>query len=183
MKKLISILIGLALVISVNAQFQNSGGMFLRTGSSFTTAQQPTTPPGPVNHVHNGTFDSDDGWSTYLVTIANGVATYSGTGSGRLQQFDVAAEGPMIALATNTQYRITFTVVSHNGGSGADMSFTNSNQTTTYVTWAFYNTGTHNLQFTTPASLDPNGLRIVFSGEYGGATEVVIDNVSITPVQ
>lgn len=48
MKRLISILIGFTLVISVNAQFQNSSTVFLRTGSSFTTAQQPTTPPGPV---------------------------------------------------------------------------------------------------------------------------------------
>lgn len=177
MKKLISILIGLALVISVNAQFQNSGGMFLRTGSSFTTAQQ-----GPVNHVHNGTFDSDDGWGTYLVTIANGVATYNGPGYGRVQQFDTPAEGPMTPLATNTLYNLSFTLVSFTGGTQASITFSNSNNSVQYVPQNLYSTGTHNIQFTTPASLDVNGLRIMFDPDYNN-TQVVIDNVSITPVQ
>lgn len=61
MKKLISILIGLAFIISVNAQFQNSGTVFLRTGSSFMTA--PTEPPEPspfpqilsITHTRNET--------------------------------------------------------------------------------------------------------------------------------
>lgn len=179
MKKLISILIGLALVISVNAQFQNSGGMFLRTGSSFTTAQQPT---GPVNHVHNGTFDSDDGWGTYLVTIANGVATYNGPGYGRVQQFDTPAEGPMTPLATNTLYNLSFTLVSFTGGTQASITFSNSDNSAQYVPQNLYSTGTHNIQFTTPASLDVNGLRIMFDPDYNN-TQVVIDNVSITPVQ
>lgn len=182
MKRITTILIGLALVISVNAQFQNSGGMFLRTGSSFTTAQQPTTPPGPVNHVHNGTFDSDDGWSTYLVTIANGVATYNGPGYGRVQQFDTPAEGPMTPLATNTLYNLSFTLVSFTGGTQASIIFSNSDNTAQYVPHNLYSTGTHNIQFTTPASLPGNGLRIMFDSDYSN-TQVVIDNVSITPVQ
>lgn len=182
MKRITTILIGLALVISVNAQFQNSGGMFLRTGSSFTTAQQPTTPPGPVNHVHNGTFDSDDGWGTYLVTIANGVATYNGPGYGRVQQFDTPAEGPMTPLATNTLYNLSFTLVSFTGGTQASITFSNSNNSVQYVPHNLYSTGTHNIQFTTPASLDVNGLRIMFDSDYNN-TQVVIDNVSITPVQ
>lgn len=182
MKRLISILIGITFIISVNAQFQNSGTVFLRTGSSFTTAQQPTTPPGPVNHVYNGTFDSADGWSTYLVTIANGVATYNGPGYGRAQQFDTPAEGPMTPLATNTLYNLSFTLVSFTGGTQASIQFSNSDNTISYVPHNLYSTGTHNIQFTTPASLEVNGLRILFDSDYGN-TQVVIDNVSITPVQ
>lgn len=76
MKRITTILIGLALVISVNAQFQNSGGMFLRTGSSFMTAQQPSEPPGPVPPP---AFLTSDGYTfSWLVADAANI-TLSGT--------------------------------------------------------------------------------------------------------
>ena len=74
MKKLISILIGLALVISVNAQFQNSGGMFLRTGSSFTTAVS-----GSSSSTEPPSFLSSDGYTfSWLVADADNL-TLNGT--------------------------------------------------------------------------------------------------------
>ena len=76
MKRITTILIRLALVISVSAQFQNSGGMFLRTGSSFMTAQQPSEPPGPVPPP---AFLTSDGYTfSWLVADAANI-TLSGT--------------------------------------------------------------------------------------------------------
>lgn len=76
MKRITTILIGLALVISVNAQFQNSGGMFLRTGSSFMTAQQPSEPPGPVPPP---AFLTSDGYTFSWLVADTANITLSGT--------------------------------------------------------------------------------------------------------
>jgi hypothetical protein len=54
MKRITTILIGLALVISANAQFQNSGSMFLRTGSSFMTAPPVVEEPYGIPELHDG---------------------------------------------------------------------------------------------------------------------------------
>lgn len=134
-----------------------------------------------TNMVYNGTFDSGDGWYTTTMTITGGQLTWTSANPyGMIYQFDSNSdeEGPMTPLATSTGYTLSFEVISYSGGSGAWMGFSNSDNMTTYINFAWYSVGVHNVNFTTPGTFDPGGLRISINNEEG-CTAAVIDNVSI----
>lgn len=132
-----------------------------------------------TNMVYNGTFDSGDGWNTTTMTITGGQLTWTSANPyGIIYQYDTDADGPMTPLATSTGYTLSFEVISYSGGSGAWIKFANSNNSVAYVDYAWYGVGVHNVNFTTPGTLDVNGLRILINNEEG-CTAVVIDNISI----
>jgi hypothetical protein len=133
-----------------------------------------------TNLVYNGTFDSADGWNTSgTMTITGGQLVWSSSSPyGICIQLDIPGGGPMTPLATSTGYTLSFEVISYSGGGGAWIKFANSNNTVTYVDFAWYGVGVHNVNFTTPGTLDVNGLRILINNDYG-CTAAVIDNISI----
>jgi hypothetical protein len=132
-----------------------------------------------TNMVYNGTFDSADGWNGSTITISGGQATWTSANPyASMWQFDIPGEGPMTPLATSTSYNLSFTIVSYSGGSNAFMAFSNSNNTVSYVGMSGYSTGNHTVGFTTPGTLDTNGLRILINNEEGN-TQIVFDNISI----
>lgn len=132
-----------------------------------------------TNLVYNGTFDSADGWYTTTMTVSGGQVTWTSANPyGMIYQLDTDLGGPMTPLATSTGYTLSFEVISYSGGDGAWIQFANSNNTVTYVDFAWYGVGVHNVNFTTPGTLSPSGLRILINNEYG-CTAAVIDNISI----
>ena len=97
MKRITTILIGLALVISVNAQFQNSGGMFLKFGSSVLTANHITESQycPEFQAVYNA-FNTKPHADTAAFMNA---MVYSLVNAGYWDRFDV-----FYVLASNTVY-------------------------------------------------------------------------------
>lgn len=169
MKKLLLLITGLFLLFSVEGQILRYSNYV----APIVSAGQPT------NMVYNGTFDSADGWNGSTMTISGGQVTWNSTSPyGSMWQFDIPAEGPMTPLATSTGYTLSFEVISYSGGSGAGIKFANSDNTVAYVDYAGYGVGVHNVNFTTPGTLDVNGLRILINNEEGN-TQIVFDNISI----
>jgi hypothetical protein len=165
MKKLLLLITSLFILASVE-------GQILR----YSNYVAPTL---PAEMVYNGTFDSADGWYTTTMTVSGGQVTWTSANPyGMIYQLDTDLDGPMTPLATSTGYTLSFEVISYSGGDGAWIQFANSNNTVTYVDFAWYGVGVHNVNFTTPGTLSPSGLRILINNNYG-CTAAVIDNISI----
>jgi len=147
-------------------------------GSAVYGEEEITISNQVVEMVYNGKFDSADGWNTSgTMTISGGEVSWSSSSPYGICVQN-AGSGSMTPLATSTSYNLSFTIVSYSGGSNAFMAFSNSNNTVSYVAKSGYSVGKHTVEFTTPGTLDVNGLRILINDEDGN-TQIVFDNISI----
>lgn len=114
--------------------------------------------------VVNGSFSSDSNWTKGTGwSIANGVATYDGTGGS-------SAIFQTLPISINTMYEIKITVVSNEGTGTNTVEIGNYRVNNTHLdagTYTFYGAST-------------SGLFIIIYGRSG--EELVIDNVSVREV-
>ena len=112
-------------------------------------------------------------------TFSGGKGVFDGTGNAYIFQ----TSGNMAnTLSVSKMYNLTFTI-SEQGGTGAKLSFYDSNVNPAYSETAYpsggWDNGTHSHYFVTPADVGDNGLAI-FAEASGGAFK--ISNISLKQV-
>lgn len=177
MKKIFTLIAALLLITAANGQFQHSGGIPLRTGSSFMTASEPAGPPpfdGGI--INNGDFsDGDTYWTVDANwSIADGKATFSDAASGDLLQ---AVADMVTPLATSTTYEFSFDITLGTATS-INISIRDDADNDLSGTLNYTSDGTKTGTFTTVGwGAATKGFKIAASSSSNGTFS--IDNISV----
>lgn len=169
MKKLLLLITALFILASVE-------GQILRY-SNYTTPTPPE-PEGPAEMLNNTTMDTTDPlyWSTVMgCSISGGVLSVSASSLAIWNQSpENMVDGGM---AESTDYVLQFTITLATPGELATLKVTNDQINVDLVSSDQYDTGTHKVYFTTPSSLENNGIGFRVESSPGYAFS--IDNISL----
>jgi hypothetical protein len=128
---------------------------------------------GSVEHINNGGFDSSDYWSVDGgVTISGGVVNFDDATSGNLTQINSDMN---VGLVTNTDYTISFDIVTSNT---LYFRIRSSDYSILYDNFSHRATGSYSVDFSTGADLGTNG-GISFNIVTTSTASGTIDNISI----
>lgn len=174
MKKLTSIIIGLALSIGLFAQtdstryVMHNGSVVFHEGQRVHFMEEVSS-----NMITNGTFDDETGWTDGgQWSIGSGVATYTTGAYSNLPQTDADM---VSSIEGSTTYDLEFDITS-TGNAYIRFRSTDMIQ---YVAFTEYADGHHEIQFTAPSDVGDAGFDMYCSPSTG--TTFSIDNIVLTP--
>ena len=126
--------------------------------------------------VDNGTFDDSTKWNISAgYTISGGVLTTDGDNNDYFYQH---ADSMVTTLSTSTDYRLTFDI--SNASGAINMVITEYLYDAVYVAADDYGNGNHSIDFTSPATLNYNGIRLQQTDGENDTGE--FDNISLKEI-